>query len=263
MQVRQGRNMLLEHPPLSAQALHHQTRFLLWWCAHHQHSQSHRRQALVWSCQWATTQLVCPWLPPLSPCLVLEPSHWLCSQPTLALAFRAAATCLWLRWPLPLKLLCLPQWAPWPPHPCWASPDLSPLPCTPNHLPGLVLVWALLARLWTWGSRVLALVTCSWPRCLLAWQLVGVLIFAALLPLILWTRLAGVTIPVWTTFIPPGSGSFLTVPRLTQSMQLSTMLMVIYTGKIGTPTSSSRHMLLSTMWFQEKSSYWANPLWTY
>ena len=38
-------------------------------------------------------------------------------------------------------------------------------------------------------------------------------------------------IPVWTTSIPPGSGSFLTIPRLTQSMQLSTKLMVIYTGK--------------------------------
>jgi len=59
----------------------------------------------------------------------------------------------------------------------------------------------------------------------------GVLIFATLLPWILWTHLAGVMIPVWTTFIPPGSGSFLTVPRLTQSMQLSTMLMVIYIGK--------------------------------
>ena len=40
---------------------------------------------------------------------------------------------------------------------------------------------------------------------------------------------------MWTTFIPPGSGSFLTIPRLTQSMQLSTMLMVIYTSKLVNP----------------------------
>ena len=60
-----------------------------------------------------------------SPCLVLEPSHRLCSQPTLAVAFRAAATCSSA--PPPLA------------GPAWTSP----------HCPALQTI----SQIWCWSGH--------------------------------------------------------------------------------------------------------------